>query len=329
MPEVQIRYYLLQLVSVIEYLHDVKKVIHRDLKLENILLDAHNNVKVVDFGLSRRFSDDDQQFTTPCGSPPYLAPELISTGTYTRATDIWSLGIVLYALAIGSLPFCHNDFQTLCREILSKRIRYPITLSDDLIDLLKRMLCRNPEERITIDQIKQHRWFPGEQYATVVEATKSMMQFGDENCFGEIDEDTVDVMISNGIDCTGLSEALAAGEENEMTVLYNVYLRQKQAEQMNQILRVSKLRVSASQGPGSLPPRLSGLPPVRPPSSTAQTTDRPIPIAKVPPVDWAARPAIVATPRSRRTPVMAVRRGLMIHVMRPIGEVLTAVQAVK
>jgi serine/threonine protein kinase len=215
LPETEARYYFMQLVAVIEYLHSSRKVTHRDLKLENILFDAYNNIKVIDFGLSHSFTDDNQQFTTPCGSPPYLAPELISTGVCTRTTDIWSLGIILYALTTGSIPFFHNDFATLCRQIISKRIHYPLTLSDDLIDLLKRMLCRNPNERITIEDIKHHRWFPIEQYSMIVESIQSMNEVDKH----EIDEGVVKVMKSNGLDCTGLWESLEADEENEMTVL--------------------------------------------------------------------------------------------------------------
>jgi serine/threonine protein kinase len=146
-----IKYYFLQIVSVLDYLHNVRKVTHRDIKLENILLDNFSNIKVIDFGLSRTFINSQDIFSTPCGSPPYIAPELITIGTYTRAADVWSLGIVLYALATGSIPFYHEDLSILSRQITSKRIRYPISLSDDFIDLLNKMLCRDPQNRITIE----------------------------------------------------------------------------------------------------------------------------------------------------------------------------------
>jgi serine/threonine protein kinase len=163
--ETQAKYYFMQLIAVLEYyLHFERKVTHRDFKLENILLDAYDNIEVVDFGLSRTFSDDHQRFTTPCGSPPYLAPELLSTGIDTLASDIWSLGIVSYSTVIGSMPFFHDDFQTLCGQILSKKIHYPMFLPDDLIDLLKKMLCRQPPDRITIQRITNHPWFPHKQY---------------------------------------------------------------------------------------------------------------------------------------------------------------------
>jgi serine/threonine protein kinase len=78
----------MQIVSAVDYLHNVKRVAHRDLKLENIMLDHFDNLKLIDFGLSHVFSEDDRSFTTPCGPPPYLAPEIIIAGKYTQAADI-------------------------------------------------------------------------------------------------------------------------------------------------------------------------------------------------------------------------------------------------
>jgi serine/threonine protein kinase len=159
LPENQLRYYFLQLVWVLDYLHNVQNVAHHDLTLENIILDAHNNIKFIDFGFSRAFIQSQNQFTTFCSSPPYIAPELITTGKYTYAADIWSLGIMLYALAIGKFPFFHNNLPTLHRQIISGQIHYPITLSDDFIDLLQRMLCCDPSNGVTIEQIKARPWF--------------------------------------------------------------------------------------------------------------------------------------------------------------------------
>jgi serine/threonine protein kinase len=256
--ETQIRYYCLQLVSVLDYLHTVRMVAHRDLKLENIMLDAYNNIKLIDFGLSRRFTDSESRFSTPCGSPPYIAPELITTGTYTKAADIWSLGIVLYALATGTMPFFHEDLGKLCRQIVAKPIVYPTSMSEGLRDLLKQMLCRNPSSRITIDQIKSHPWFPTEQFASVMEA---VLHLTEERL--EIDEAVIATMASNGLKCTTLRTDLEAGELNEMTVLYEVYVRQKQAEKMNYVLRMSALVNLVAHEQKSLPAMQMERPPAR------------------------------------------------------------------
>jgi serine/threonine protein kinase len=324
LPESEARYYFMQLVTAIEYLHSSKKVAHRDLKLENILLDAYNNIKVIDFGLSHPFTDDNQQFTTPCGSPPYLAPELISTGVCTRTTDIWSLGIVLYALTTGSIPFFHNDFSTLCHQITSKRIHYPLTLSDDLIDLLKRMLCRNPIERITIEDIKHHRWFPIEQYSIIVEASESMIRHQKI----EIDSEVVEVMKSNGLDCTGLCEFVEAGEENELTILYNIYLRHKQTERMNYILRTSSLKTATVREARSMPLMGVRIPPPQDRREGHRTPDRSLTHNRFVPLDSPDQPTVVvATPRTRRPTIGPFRRPGTIHGMRPLQGIRSGLNA--
>jgi serine/threonine protein kinase len=304
--EIQIRYYCLQLVSVLDYLHSVRRVAHRDLKLENIMLDAYNNIKLIDFGLSRGFPDSESRYSTPCGSPPYIAPELITTGTYTQAADIWSLGIVLYALATGRMPFFDDDIGKLCRQIVAKPIVYPPSLSEDLRDLLKQMLCRNPSSRITIDQIKQHPWFPTEQYAAVMEASRAMLHNGEERL--EIDEAVVATMASNGLDCTTLRQDLEAGEKNEMTVLYDVYVRQKQAEKMNHVLRMSALTNPVVHENKSLPP----MKPQQPQEGCCGHQSH----------EWAGmRRRTAVGGRQRETPPKTARRRAPIVGMRPLDSI--------
>jgi serine/threonine protein kinase len=253
LPEPQVKYYFLQILSAVDYLHNVRKVTHRDLKLENILLDAFNNVKVVDFGLGRTFLDASEEFTTPCGSPPYIAPEILSAGTYTREADIWALGIVLYALSTGTVPFYNENFSTLCSQILKKAIVYPRNLSESLIDLLGKMLCRNPVERISIEQIKCHPWFPAEQYAAILHALGPSHAFRDDPETSDPDSTVIAMMRSNGLDCSGLEEALMAGEESEMTILYQIYLRDCQADRVNRALRMSMLKLMSPREQRSLP----------------------------------------------------------------------------
>jgi serine/threonine protein kinase len=236
LPEHLIRHYFVQLVCALDYLHNVQKVAHRDLKLENILLDAHNNIKIIDFGLSRSFLEEGNLFTTMCGSYPYVAPEIIISGRYTQAADVWSLGIVLYAMATAQFPFAASDVIELCHEIVTKPINYPTNLSGELIDLISKMLCRDCDERIRIDQIKFHSWFPNEQYNSMVHAIETVFQYGS----GRIDREVIEMMELdglNGLDFSRLYESLESGEENDMTVIYKVYLRQKQGELMNDFLK--------------------------------------------------------------------------------------------
>jgi serine/threonine protein kinase len=236
----------MQLVSVLDYPHNVQKVAHRDLELENILLDSFDNIRVIDFGLSRTFSEEQDAFTTPCGSPAYLSPELITDGKCTMATDIWSLGVVMYGCATGRFPFFHENMAILCRLITTRDVYYPMTLSDELTDLLQRMLCRNPDERITINQIKRHPWFPAEQYA-------SFRKLYDLEDPMTVDEEVLGMMEGNAINCTNLEQEIASGTDTDLTVLYKIYHRQKQGTAINTILRRRMANHIAPEGQVSLP----------------------------------------------------------------------------
>ena len=164
LEETLARQYFLQLVSVVEYLHTEKNIIHRDLKAENILLDRNYNIRLIDFGLSNSFTPDNQNLVTACGSPGYLPPEMIKGHTHTTAADIWSLGVVLFCMTVGRLPFDDSSVQQLFNKIVNTQPFIPRTLSADLNNLLKRMLIKDPEQRITLNEIKEHPWFSQETY---------------------------------------------------------------------------------------------------------------------------------------------------------------------
>jgi serine/threonine protein kinase len=125
-----------------------------------------------------------------CGSYASLAPEIVASGRYTQADDVWSLGIVLYAMATVQFPFATIDVVALSHEIGTKPIEYPSNLSGELIDLLSKMLCRDCEERITItitiriDLIQSHRWFPNEQYNSMVHAIEAVFECGSRGLIG-------------------------------------------------------------------------------------------------------------------------------------------------
>jgi hypothetical protein len=147
-----------QLVSALYYLHHVVNWVHRDLKLENILLDEHYNVKLVDFDLSKRLGNSDTKTTTVCGSLPYCAPEVFQNKPYGRAVDIWSLGICLYGMVIGRLPFEHAIPKTVIDGICHHEPEIPGDTPTMITDLLRRMLKKNQDERMTIEEVSQHPW---------------------------------------------------------------------------------------------------------------------------------------------------------------------------
>ena len=141
-----------------EYLH-THQVSHRDLKPENILLDQDNNVKLADFGLSNIMKDGIFLYSS-CGSPNYAAPELINGKYYNGASiDILSCGVILYTLLTGTLPFNEKQTAKLYQKIRECKYVLPECINDSAKDLIFRMLQKDPLNRISIPEIKQHKWF--------------------------------------------------------------------------------------------------------------------------------------------------------------------------
>ncbi|RLN37116.1 hypothetical protein BBJ28_00012275 [Nothophytophthora sp. Chile5] len=156
-PE-EARHFFHQIISGVEYCH-FHRIVHRDLKPENLLLDADNNVKIADFGLSNSMEDGDF-LRTSCGSPNYAAPEVISGSLYAGPeVDVWSCGVILYALLCGSLPFDDESIPNLFKKIRGGMYSLPSHLSEMARDLIPRMLVVDPMKRITIPEIRQHPWF--------------------------------------------------------------------------------------------------------------------------------------------------------------------------
>ncbi|OIV95241.1 hypothetical protein TanjilG_21631 [Lupinus angustifolius] len=155
------RKYFQQLVSAVEFCH-ARGVYHRDLKPENLLLDENGNLKVSDFGLSA-VSDQMRQdglFHTFCGTPAYVAPEVLGRKGYDGAkVDLWSCGVVLFVLMAGYLPFHDQNVMAMYKKIYKGEFRCPRWFSPDLSRLLTRLLDIKPETRIVIPEIMENRWF--------------------------------------------------------------------------------------------------------------------------------------------------------------------------
>jgi serine/threonine protein kinase len=147
-----------QLVCAVGFLHDECHIVHRDLKLENVLLDRNRNIRLIDFGFAKSFVDGGDVFSSRCGSPAYVAPEVVTGQPYTTAVDVWSLGVMLYAMATGELPFNAIDSDVMLQQIAWGQPHFPCFLSDNLTSLLVAMLEKDAGRRITLAQIRVHPW---------------------------------------------------------------------------------------------------------------------------------------------------------------------------
>lgn len=151
-----------QILAGVEYIHQLN-IVHRDLKPENLLLDHNKNLKIVDFGLSNTYSHG-ELLKTACGSPCYAAPEMIAGKKYLGANvDIWSCGVIMFALICGFLPFEDPDTSKLYKKILSGEFKIPSFVSKPAADLLQKILTTDPEKRLKIEEIRQHPWFQSHQ----------------------------------------------------------------------------------------------------------------------------------------------------------------------
>uniref|UniRef100_A0A667Y3E4 protein kinase C n=1 Tax=Myripristis murdjan TaxID=586833 RepID=A0A667Y3E4_9TELE len=131
----------------LQFLHD-HKIVYRDLKLDNLLLDTDGYVKIADFGLCKEGMGYGDRTSTFCGTPEFLAPEVLTDTSYTRAVDWWGLGVLIYEMLVGESPFPGDDEEEVFDSIVNDEVRYPRFLSTEAIGIMRRLLRRNPERRL-------------------------------------------------------------------------------------------------------------------------------------------------------------------------------------
>ena len=153
-------FFFYQLINGLEYIHSLG-IVHRDLKPENLLLTIDNILKIIDFGLSNYFKENQEPLlSTPCGSPCYASPEMVAGKKYDGfKIDVWSCGIILYAMVCGYLPFEDPNNEVLFKKILECNVEFPNYVKKLSKDLVKKILVTDPEKRITIPEIKQHPFY--------------------------------------------------------------------------------------------------------------------------------------------------------------------------
>ena len=162
-PEIKARFYIMELVIALDFLHQ-NNMIYRDLKPENILLDSQGHVKLTDFGLSKIFENEDDKAYTVCGTPQYLAPEILLRKGYDKAVDWWSLGCVLYEMLYCRLPFKFKKGQKINLSMYKEKITFDKKISEEAQDLIKKLLIFDPKLRLGSgadggEKIKSHNFF--------------------------------------------------------------------------------------------------------------------------------------------------------------------------
>lgn len=157
------RFYGAEIIDAIGYLHK-NGIVYRDLKLENLLLDKDGHIKIADFGLCKEDITFGRTTKTFCGTPEYLAPEVLEDTDYGLAVDWWGVGVVMYEMMVGRLPFYNRDHDTLFELIVMQEVKFPQTLSSDAKDLLGGLLRKDPRKRLgggphDAKEVKEHRFF--------------------------------------------------------------------------------------------------------------------------------------------------------------------------
>ncbi|XP_033614066.1 serine/threonine-protein kinase N2 isoform X2 [Fukomys damarensis] len=156
-------FYAACVVLGLQYLHE-HKIVYRDLKLDNLLLDTEGFVKIADFGLCKEGMGYGDRTSTFCGTPEFLAPEVLTETSYTRAVDWWGLGVLIYEMLVGESPFPGDDEEEVFDSIVNDEVRYPRFLSTEAISIMRRLLRRNPERRLgagekDAEDVKKHPFF--------------------------------------------------------------------------------------------------------------------------------------------------------------------------
>ena len=213
-----------QLINALFYLHS-QSIAHRDVKIDNLLLDSNKDLKLIDFGLSTKYKED-ELLNQPCGTIVYAAPEVLDYKDYHgMLADVWSCGIVLYGMLSGFLPFGDSDDEINKKMVLSGKIKMPNFFSEGAINLLKHMLDINPLTRFTLDDIMEHPWFNKIKYNITPGIIVGVNRI-------PVDEKIVDLCVAYNLDKDKVRNSVIKNKFNTESAVY--YLLVQKMKKMGQ-----------------------------------------------------------------------------------------------
>ncbi|XP_077062322.1 serine/threonine-protein kinase BRSK1 isoform X3 [Siphateles boraxobius] len=224
------RKFFRQIISALDFCHS-HSICHRDLKPENLLLDERNNIRIADFGMAS-LQVGDSLLETSCGSPHYACPEVIRGEKYDgRRADVWSCGVILFALLVGALPFDHDNLRQLLEKVKSGVFHMPHFIPPDCQALLRGMIEVDPEKRFTLEAIQTHAWYQaGRNEPCPEQPPPRRVCMGRIMSLTELDPDVLDSMYSLGCfrDRVKLAQDLQCEEDNQEKMIYYLLLDRKE-----------------------------------------------------------------------------------------------------
>jgi serine/threonine protein kinase len=234
--EERVKRFFSEIFTAVEYLHE-NKIAHRDLKAENILIDANDHIRLIDFGLAIQY-ETKELFSTRCGSYYYLPPEILKGEKYTSSIDFWSLGVLLYYMTTCILPFQGKNAHELLRNICSSPPSFPSYLSKNLVDLLRGLLTINPKDRFYEKNVKESDWFNEIDYKI------SRRAFWEFSCV-KVEDEKLMLLKYFSINIDKLKDDLKKGIYSFETGCYKQIVRQIQIEKWREI-QLQYLKTSES-----------------------------------------------------------------------------------
>ncbi|XP_072012863.1 serine/threonine-protein kinase BRSK1 isoform X5 [Engystomops pustulosus] len=233
------RKFFRQIISALDFCHSYS-ICHRDLKPENLLLDEKNNIRIADFGMAS-LQVGDSLLETSCGSPHYACPEVIKGEKYDgRRADVWSCGVILFALLVGALPFDDDNLRQLLEKVKRGVFHMPHFIPPDCQNLLRGMIEVEPEKRLSLDQIQKHSWYldtfigafnrGGKNEPEPEQPVPRKVSIRRIHSVSEFDPDVLDSMHSLGCfrDKTKLKQELQNEDENQEKMIYYLLLDRKE-----------------------------------------------------------------------------------------------------